>query len=52
VLATAVGLLCREPHPTRDAIADALAANLCRCTGYVGILDAVVAASQPEPQEL
>ena len=34
-------LLARNPTPTREEIARALAGNLCRCTGYVKILDAV-----------
>jgi len=34
-------LLARNPSPTRDEIARALAGNLCRCTGYVKIVDAV-----------
>lgn len=34
-------LLCREPDPSDEEIREALAGNLCRCTGYEKILDAV-----------
>jgi aerobic carbon-monoxide dehydrogenase small subunit len=34
-------LLARNPEPTDDEIREALAGNLCRCTGYEKILDAV-----------
>ena len=37
----AKGLLDREPDPTDAEIVDALEGNLCRCTGYVKIIDAV-----------
>jgi xanthine dehydrogenase molybdenum-binding subunit len=37
----AEALLRREPAPGREAIARALAGNLCRCTGYVSIIDAI-----------
>ena len=40
ILATKA-LLDREPNPTRDQIAEGLSGNLCRCTGYVKIFDAV-----------
>ena len=40
-LITAKALLDENPHPTRAEIAVALSGNLCRCTGYVAILDAV-----------
>jgi carbon-monoxide dehydrogenase small subunit len=41
-------LLDRVPDPTRDDIKHALAGNLCRCTGYTKILDAVQAAAAAE----
>jgi carbon-monoxide dehydrogenase small subunit len=34
-------LLAREPHPSEETIREALAGNLCRCTGYQKIVDAV-----------
>jgi aerobic-type carbon monoxide dehydrogenase small subunit (CoxS/CutS family) len=43
-LITAKALLDRNPNPTRDEIRDALSGNLCRCTGYQQILEAVEAA--------
>jgi aerobic carbon-monoxide dehydrogenase small subunit len=41
----AVDLLRRVPEPTDDEIREALSGNLCRCTGYAKILDAVHAAA-------
>jgi len=38
-------LLSRNPHPSDPQIREALAGNLCRCTGYEKILDAVRAAA-------
>ena len=35
-----------EPQPSRERIAEALSGNLCRCTGYVQIVDAVEAAAR------
>jgi carbon-monoxide dehydrogenase small subunit len=43
-LVTAKALLDRTPHPTRDEIREALSGNLCRCTGYQQIVEAVEAA--------
>lgn len=39
-------LLDRTDHPSRAEIADALAGNLCRCTGYEPIIAAVTAAAE------
>ncbi len=43
---SAADLLRRCPHPEPGQIKDALSGNLCRCTGYTKIIDAVTAASQ------
>jgi len=45
ILLTAKALLDCDPRPTRDEIRAALAGNLCRCTGYTKILDAVELAA-------
>ncbi len=39
-------LLSRTAEPTREEIARALAGNLCRCTGYVKIIDAIAAVAE------
>ena len=44
VVATA-DLLAHNPRPTEDEIREALSGNLCRCTGYVKIFEAVKAAA-------
>ena len=45
MLLVAAELLERNPRPSRDEIRDALSGNLCRCTGYHAIVDAVEAAA-------
>ena len=45
ILLTAQALLEDEPQPPRQRIKEALAGNLCRCTGYTKILDAVELAA-------
>jgi len=45
ILLASRALLDVNPKPTRDEIREALAGNLCRCTGYVKILEAVELAS-------
>jgi carbon-monoxide dehydrogenase small subunit len=45
MIMAAVYLLQREPQPNEDQIRAALAGNLCRCTGYVKIFEAVKDAS-------
>ena len=41
ILLSSRGLLDRNPNPTDDEIREALVGNLCRCTGYLRIVDAV-----------
>jgi len=46
MLMAARALLDANPHPTRDEIAQAISGNLCRCTGYTAIYEAVESASR------
>ncbi len=46
MLLAAQSLLDRSPRPARDEIRDALAGNLCRCTGYAKIVEAVELAAE------
>ena len=50
ILMSAYALLESNPNPTRTEIKEALAGNLCRCTGYTKILDAVEDAAQQRPE--
>jgi aerobic carbon-monoxide dehydrogenase small subunit len=44
MLMSASALLAHNPRPTADEVRYALQGNICRCTGYVNIVEAVVAA--------
>jgi aerobic-type carbon monoxide dehydrogenase small subunit (CoxS/CutS family) len=46
ILCAAKALLDRSPAPSRDEIREALSGNLCRCTGYIKIFEAVELAAQ------
>ncbi len=46
ILMTLVPFLKQNPHPTEDEIRRALSGNLCRCTGYQHIVDAVKLAAE------
>ena len=50
---SAKGLLLRNPSPTRDEVVEAISGNLCRCTGYARVVDAImqVAASSKSQDE-
>ncbi len=48
---TAKALLDRNPHPCREEIKEALAGNLCRCTGYKKIVEAVERAAAKGMEE-
>ena len=41
MITVAKALLDHNPHPTRDQIVAALSGNVCRCTGYVPIINAI-----------
>jgi carbon-monoxide dehydrogenase small subunit len=45
MMLSAAALLERQPKPSREEIKDALSGNLCRCTGYTQIINAVEVAS-------
>lgn len=46
MLMTAKELLQKNSNPTRDEVIDAISGNLCRCTGYQTIVDAIMAAAE------
>ncbi len=47
-LMSAKALLDKNPHPTREEIITAISGNLCRCTGYEQIVEAILDASERE----
>ena len=52
MILSAKALLTRNPHPTEQEVREAIAGNLCRCTGYVNIVKAVLAASANHEKEI
>lgn len=46
MLMAATALLAEQPHPSREDVVRALDGNLCRCTGYAPIVDAILAAAE------
>jgi aerobic-type carbon monoxide dehydrogenase small subunit (CoxS/CutS family) len=49
MILSAKALLDKNPHPTEEEIRRAISGNLCRCTGYQAIVDAVQAVSSNTP---
>jgi aerobic carbon-monoxide dehydrogenase small subunit len=46
MLMSATALLERNPRPTEEDVRIAIQGNICRCTGYVNIVEAIVAAGE------
>jgi carbon-monoxide dehydrogenase small subunit len=46
MILTAKALLDKNPHPTEEEIRRAISGNICRCTGYAKIVEAIKAASE------
>lgn len=46
IVMTAVALLAENPHPSESEIRSALVGNLCRCTGYVQIIESIQEAAR------
>jgi len=46
MILSAKALLDENPHPTREEIKAGISGNLCRCTGYKKIVDAIEAVSK------
>jgi carbon-monoxide dehydrogenase small subunit len=49
---SAKALLDQNPNPTEDQIRRGLSGNLCRCTGYAKIIEAVAAAAEEQGNAL
>jgi len=45
MLMAAKALLEQNPSPTRDDVVEAISGNICRCTGYEPIIDAILEAA-------
>jgi carbon-monoxide dehydrogenase small subunit len=45
MIMAAKALLDRNPRPSREEVVEAIAGNICRCTGYEPIIDAILAAA-------
>ncbi|EQD79263.1 carbon monoxide dehydrogenase, small subunit, partial [mine drainage metagenome] len=48
-IVSASALLASTPHPSREEVVQALGGNLCRCTGYTKIIEAVLRPGEPDP---
>ena len=52
MILAAVHLLEKRAQPTMEEIRERLSGNLCRCTGYMQIFEAVLAAARPTPESV
>lgn len=52
MILTAKSLLDENPNPTGDEIKHAIAGNICRCTGYVQIIDSIQAQAQSKSDDI
>jgi len=52
MILAAKALLDENPNPSEEEIKDAIAGNICRCTGYVQIIDAIRSASGAKEEEI
>jgi carbon-monoxide dehydrogenase small subunit len=50
MLMTAIELLRDNPNPTEHEVREAISGNLCRCSGYQAIVEAIMAAAHKEPE--
>ena len=48
MIMNAYGLLLADPHPSRDKVIDAMEGNICRCSAYKRILEAIESVSRTE----
>lgn len=51
MIMSAKALLTRNPHPAEQEVREAIAGNLCRCTGYVNIVKAIMSAAEEQKEE-
>jgi carbon-monoxide dehydrogenase small subunit len=51
MLMAAAGLLAENPDPTREEVREAISGNICRCSGYVAVVDAILAAARRMREE-
>jgi carbon-monoxide dehydrogenase small subunit len=51
MIMSARALLARNPDPTEDEVKEAISGNLCRCTGYAPIIEAILDAAHRERSE-
>lgn len=51
MLMAAKALLNSNPAPTREEVVEAISGNICRCTGYEPIINAILEAARPRPSQ-